>query len=80
MISVVDFASRIQADKYDLSCTAFHTGMQSNDDYAQGSFVILNVFFSSFFQDLVKDCAIASLSNNIGERNMSSLDVIAPFV
>ena len=41
----MDAASCTQADKDGLSWTAFHTGMQIVDDYAQGSFLILDMFF-----------------------------------
>ena len=44
VITEVDLASCTQADEDGLSWTAFHTGMQFIDEYAQGSFVILDKF------------------------------------
>ena len=76
VITEVDVASCTQAYKYGLPRIAFHTGMQLIDDYAQGSFVIRDIFFLPFFHDLSIDCAIATLRNEIEERIMSSRGVI----
>ena len=80
VISEVDVASCNEAEEDGLSCTAFHTGIQFIDDYAQGSFVILDIFFLPFFQDLGIDSAMASQSNETEERIMSSWGVFFPVV
>ena len=78
VITEVDVASCTQADEDGLSWQAFHTGMQFIDDCAQGSFVILDIFFLSFFHDHGIDFAMTTLSNETEERIMSSRGVIFP--
>ena len=74
-ITEADVASCTQADEDGLSYTMFCTGMQFIDDYAQGSSVILDIFFLSFFHDLGIDIAMATQSNETEERIMSSRGV-----
>ena len=68
----VGVASCSQTEEDGLSCTAFHTAMQLIDVHAQESFMILVIFFLSFFQDLKIDSAMDTLSNEIEKRIMSS--------